>query len=258
MPTRIAVQLYTLREFLKTPADIAATLKRVRQIGYEAVQVSGLGPIEPAELSRILRGEGLRCVVTHMGLNRFETDFDRVVEEHRLWGCSYTAIGGFWKDNAVAEDWERFAESFGQLGEKFAAAGMRLGYHNHSHEFIKPAGSSLTAMDILLKRLPPSVWFEIDTYWVQHGGADPADWIERCKSRIPVVHVKDMSVSRSEGKVSQVMSEVGEGNLNWGRILPACRSAGVEWYAVEQDVCQRDPFESIAISLSNLRRMGVN
>lgn len=254
----IALQLYTLRDFLKTPTDIATTLRRVRQIGYEAVQVSGLGPIEASELARILDGEGLRCVVTHISLDRFRNDFDRVIDEHRIWNCPLTAIGGFFKDNPSLTDWEAFADEFGQLAERYAAAGLRLGYHNHSHEWIRPPGSARTPMQVLLDRLPHAAWFEIDTYWVQHAGGDPAAWIDSVAGRIPVVHLKDMAVRRREGKTEPVMAEVGEGNLNWPRILQACRNAGVQWYAVEQDICPRDPFESVAVSLRNLRAMGLN
>ena len=53
------------------------------------------------------------------------------------------------------------------------------------------------------------------------------------------------------------MAEVGEGNLNWPSILEAAKEAGVEWYIVEQDTCQRDPFESLSISLRNLRTMEI-
>ncbi len=94
---------------------------------------------------------------------------------------------------------------------------------------------------------------EIDIYWVQHGGSDPAAWIEKVSQRMPVVHLKDMVILDN----TQTMAEVGEGNLNWKRILSACKQADVEWYAVEQDVCQRDPFESLKISYDNLRAMGV-
>ena len=71
--------------------------------------------------------------------------------------------------------------------------------------------------------------------------------------RMPVVHLKDMVVLNGQ----QAMAEVGEGNLNWPAILQACREAGVEWYAVEQDECQRDPFESLKISYDNLKAMGL-
>ena len=61
----IAAQLYTLREFCKTPKDIAASMKKVKEIGFDVVQVSGIGPIEPQELKKILDGEGLLCCATH-------------------------------------------------------------------------------------------------------------------------------------------------------------------------------------------------
>jgi sugar phosphate isomerase/epimerase len=54
------------------------------------------------------------------------------------------------------------------------------------------------------------------------------------------------------------MMEVGEGNLDWPAILDAAREAGTEWYLVEQDTCQRDPFESLAISFRNLKAMGLD
>ena len=56
---------------------------------------------------------------------------------------------------------------------------------------------------------------EIDTYWIQHGGGDPAAWIEKVAGRIPCVHLKDMAMG-ADGQ--QLMAEVGEGNLNWAAI----------------------------------------
>ena len=95
---------------------------------------------------------------------------------------------------------------------------------------------------------------EIDTYWIAHGGGDPAQWINRCAGRLPCVHLKDMSVGPDR---QPRMAEVGEGNLNWPVILRACREAGVIWYIVEQDVFYRDPFDSLETSLRNLQQMGL-
>src|SRR3954447_17858393 len=101
MPTQIAAQMYTLREFTKTPADIAKTLGRVKKLGYDAVQLSALGPIDPKELATILKNEGLTCCATHGSRERWETETQAVIDEHHQWGCKYTAIGGFWtKDDA--------------------------------------------------------------------------------------------------------------------------------------------------------------
>ena len=93
--SRLAAQLFTLRDFTQTPADIGKTFAKVKKLGYDAVQCSALGPIEPAELAKVLKNEGLTCCATHIGLDRLKTETEKVIDEHRLWGCRYTAIGGF-------------------------------------------------------------------------------------------------------------------------------------------------------------------
>jgi sugar phosphate isomerase/epimerase len=248
----IAAQLYTLREQTKTPEDIAKTLKRVRKMGYEAVQASALGKIEPAELAKILSGEGLTCCATHVSPERLRDEPAAVLEEHRLWNCHYTAIGGFFPKNPTAADWHQFARGFNETAKKYAGSDLAIGYHNHSHELSKFEGK--TALAILLAELDKSVWFEIDTYWITHGGGDPVAWIDKVAGRIPCLHLKDMGIDSNR---SQFMMEVGEGNLNWPAILKAAKAAGVKWYIVEQDICYRDPFDSLEISLKNLREMGI-
>jgi len=252
MASTIAAQMYTLREFTKTPRDIASTLARVKKMGYNAVQVSAFGKIDPKELAGILKGEGLACCATHVSPERMRDESAKVIDEQHLWGCKYMAIGGFFPKNPKAGDWLEFARGFNAIAEKFRGSGIRAGYHNHSHEFVRYDGR--TALQTLLDHFSPEIWMEIDTYWIQHGGADPAAWIQRVAGRIPCVHLKDMAMG-ADG-VAQ-MAEVGEGNLNWPAILAACKSAGVEWHIIEQDICQRDPFESLAISLRNAKQMGL-
>lgn len=249
--------MYTLRDFCKTPADIASTLRRVKKTGYDAVQLSGLGPIDNAELVKIVNGEGLVCCATHVGLEKMESEPAKVIEEHAALGCTLAAIGGFFNKPYTADNWTGFIARYNAVAKKFAGSPVRIGYHNHSHELMRFSEfGGKTVLDALIDRLDPSIWFEIDTYWIQHGGGDPAAWIDRVKGRIPSVHLKDMAVvGATESK--PVMAEVGEGNLNWPAILAACQRAGVQWYIVEQDTCQRDPFESVAISLRNVRAMGL-
>ncbi len=248
----IGAQLYTLRDFTKTPADIAQTLKRVRKMGYEAVQVSGMGKIDPKELAKMLKEEGLVCAATHVPLDRMKNETQAVLDEHALWGCKYTAIGGFFPKEATTQTWLDFARDVNVVAKKLSAGGLQVGYHNHSHELARFDGKP--ALQILFNHFDPAVWMEIDTYWIQHGGGDPCAWIRKVKGRIPCVHLKDMGIHLDR---TQFMAEVGEGNMNWSDILAACKDAGVEWYLVEQDVCRRDPFESLEISLRNLKGMGL-
>ena len=253
--TVLAAQMHTVREFTKTAADIAETMKKVKGLGYDAVQISGLGPIEPGALKTIVDGEGLTICSTHTGFDRLRDETRTVIDEHRLWDCGYLSVGSMppaYRE-AGGEGYKRFAAEASEVARKLAADGLIFSYHNHSFEFERFDGR--TGLNILFEESDPEVFqFEIDTYWVQHGGADPAAWIRKTKGRADVIHVKDMAIVGNE----QFFAEVGEGNLNWPAILDACREAGARWYIVEQDRCERDPFESLGISLKNLKAMGLN
>lgn len=251
--TRLAVQMYTLRDFLRTPQEIAQTMQKVREIGYQAVQISGLGPIDPKELKRITDGEGLTICATHQNWERLRDEPDKVIDDHQLWECAVTAIPSLPGEYRTEAGYRRFAKEASSVGERLGRSGLTVAYHNHSFE-LERFGNE-TGLSILFKESDPaSLTAELDTYWIQHGGGDPAAWIRDLAGRLPVIHLKDMVMKDNK----QLMAEVGEGNLNWPAILEACSEAGVEWYIVEQDVCQRDPFESLAISLRNLQAMGLS
>lgn len=247
----IAAQMYTIRDFTKTPKDIAESLGKLRRLGYEAVQLSALGPIETHELAKMLQGEGMVPAATHVGWDRLREEPEAVVEEHKILGCKHVAVGSMPGDYRSEDGVKRFAQEASEVAARLAQDGLTFSYHNHSFEFERFGDRTL--MHVLVEDSDPVLGMEIDTYWVQHGGGDPAQWIRKVKGRIPIVHLKDMTIRGRD----VLMAEVGEGNLNWPAILDACRDAGVEWYCVEQDICQRDPFESLGISLRNLRAMGL-
>jgi sugar phosphate isomerase/epimerase len=259
MPTRLAAQLYTLRDFCKTPDDIAKSMKKVAAIGYKAVQASALGPIEPKELRKILDDNGLECCATHKSLDAMLKETDAVIEEHRTLGCKYTALGGFFpKPQEMTEaNWSKFIDDFNKAATKFEGSGVRLGYHNHHHEFASLGGpGSKTIWQLLVDKLRPDIFLEVDTYWVQHGGGDPAAWIEKLAGRVPCVHLKDMGIGLDK---AHQMRSVGGGNMNFDRILSTCKSAGVQWHIVEQDNCNGlDPFDCLKSSLEWLKAKGLS
>jgi len=251
----VGAQLYTLRDFTKTLGEIAETLKKVARIGYTAVQVSGFGEADPKEVAKVLADSGLVVASTHMGWSRFLNELDAVIEEHKLWNCSHPAIGGLPDEYNDADGVKRFIDELAPIAEKLAAEGMDFSYHNHSHELVRYGEK--TWLETLYDEADPSLLkAEIDTYWIQHGGGDPAWWVQRCAGREPLLHLKDMKITRER---EQRFAEIGEGNLNWPAILEAAERGGVEYYLVEQDLCyDRDPFESMAISYRNLKEMGLS
>ena len=251
--SQLAAQLYTVRDFTNTPTEIAATMKKVKQLGYDAVQCSALGTIDAHELKRIVDSEGLTICATHTDYERMRDEPQAVIDEHNLWGCKHAAIGGLPQAYRSAEGYARFAKEASEVAKRLAEGGLIFSYHNHSFELEKFNGR--TGLEILYEDSDPKYFnSELDTYWIQHGGGDSAAWIRKLKGRAHIVHLKDMAM---DGR-TQLFAEVGEGNLNWHAILDACKEAGTEWYIVEQDTCQRDPFESLGISLRNLKAMGLH
>ncbi len=250
----IVAQMYTIRDFCKTPVDIAASCRKLNEIGYSLVQVSAVGPIEAAELKKILDDNALHCVVTHTNWTVLTEGLDGLIEELKTLACGLTAIGGMPKEMRSPEGLKPFAEGMNKAAAALKAEGIELGYHNHSFEF-EPLADGRLLMDHLMELTAAGgMWAEIDTYWVQHGGGDPAAWIRKVAGRAPLIHVKDMGILDGQ----QVMREVGEGNLNWPAILDAGEDAGVKYYAVEQDRCNGlDPFDCLATSYRNLKAMGL-
>jgi len=136
------------------------------------------------------------------------------------------------------------------MAARLRSEGIRLSYHNHSFELGRFGPD--TGLELLFRAGGDDLGGQVDTYWIQHGGGSPAGWIRRLRGRVPSVHLKDMVVIDGE----PAMAEIGEGNLDWPDVLRACDEAGTELLIVEQDVCRRDPFESLAISRRNLATLG--
>ena len=139
--TQVAAQLYTCRDSLQDAAGIAKTLTRLREIGYTAVQASGLGPISYADFDRILSDTGMLCCATHEGGNDILNSPEKVVERLRTLRCKITAYpfpqGIDLSDGKSVGEW---IAKLQQAGEVLAEAGQILCYHNHNHEFRKLGG----------------------------------------------------------------------------------------------------------------------
>ncbi|MFF2015478.1 sugar phosphate isomerase/epimerase family protein [Paenibacillus sp. NPDC058177] len=247
--SNIALQMYTLRDFTQTPDELRTTFQKVAAIGYTAVQVSGIGPIDPAKVKEYADEAGLKICATHVSWDRLENDLDALAREHQLWDCKYIGLGGLPDHYRTSQEGYRtFAQQASEIARRLKEQyGLQFIYHNHDFEFERVDG--VTGMEILLNDSAPDFGLELDLYWVQAGGGDPIEWTRKVKGRMGVVHLKDMAIVERR----QTFAELGEGNMNYKGIIEACRETGVEWYVVEQDACRRDPFESVSISLKYLQ-----
>lgn len=250
MINKVAAQLYTLRDLLQTPRQIADTLKKVKAIGYDAVQVSGIGPIDPKELKTICDDLGLVICATHVGYDDLMNDLPGVIAKHQLWQCIQAALGSLPTEMRSEKGYVEFARKMNIAGEQLAKEGLTLSYHNHAFELQKYGET--TGLDMIYDNSDPeNLQAEIDTYWIQYGGSDPAWWCRKLAGRLPLVHLKDYGMVDN----TPTFMEVGKGNLNWPAIFDACKRAGAVWYPVEQDTCPGCPLDSLETSFQNLQRM---
>lgn len=245
---QIAAQMYTLRQFTQTEEDIYKTLKKVSEIGFKAVQLSGMAKIDTKLLKSMLDEFSLTVCATHIPYERLKNELDAVIEEHKILGCKHIVIPSAPREYRSGEGFVKLAKEANEIGKKLKDVGITLSYHNHSFEFKKHNGK--TWLEILFENSEPTfLEAEIDTYWVQFAGANVEKWIRKLKDRMSLIHLKDMEMLEEK---QQIMSEIGNGNLDWEGIIAACEEANIEWYIIEQDVCQMDPFESLKISLDYL------
>jgi len=253
--TKIAAQLYTVREHCQTAKDFAETCAKLAKIGYTAVQISGVAALEKdlsvQDCKKILDDNGLRCIATHRPWANFLNAIEDEIAFHKALGCDYSAIGGLWSPyRNDKQSYRKFLDEAVPVIEALAKNGIRFGYHNHAHEFQRIGEGSRTLYDLLIDEAPKSLMLEVDTHWVAHAGVCPASLLKRCSGRIPVIHLKDTEVVDGVGPV---MAPIGEGNLDWPSIIAVCEAGGTESYAVEQDTCRRDPFDCLRSSFEFLR-----
>jgi sugar phosphate isomerase/epimerase len=249
----LGAQLYSVRDFCKTLPDLLASLKKIKAIGYTTVQVSGIGPIDPKDVAKAAGDLGLAIVATHCGWPEFLENLDGLIERHKLWKCRHTAVGTLPGTYYAEGGLEKFVAELAPVAEKLIAAGLDFSYHNHHKELMRLGDK--TWLETLYSKAPPAhLKAELDTYWLQAGGGDPAWWVRKMAGRQPLLHLKGMVVANKEVR----FAPVGEGNLNWPAILEAARAAGVEHYVVEQDSSyEADPFDCLATSYRNLVKMGL-
>ncbi|MGE9291256.1 MAG: sugar phosphate isomerase/epimerase family protein [Puniceicoccales bacterium] len=255
--SQIAIQYYTLRDFTNSVEDFAETCRKVAAIGYQAVQISGVDyeVVPPQKIKEICAENGLTICATHESSDLVLDNPEKVVENLAALGTNATAYPfprdiDFGSDESVADLIRKLDHS----GKVLADAGMVLTYHNHHHEFRKLNGQ------IILERIyhetdPKHLQGEIDTYWVQFGGGNPAAWCRSLKNRLPLLHLKDYRVN---DQTEVEFSEIGKGNLNFREIIDAAEESGCEWFIVEQDSCPGDPFDSIKMSFDYLKSLAVD
>ncbi|MBQ9921872.1 MAG: sugar phosphate isomerase/epimerase [Clostridia bacterium] len=254
---KIGAQLYTVHNHTKTLEDFAETLKKVADIGYTSVQVSGTCAYEPEWLAQELKKNGLTCDLTHTSFDSIVADPAKTVANHNTFGCKYIGVGGYGPFNTEngANEVEGFIKKALPAFEVIKQGGKKFFYHNHAHEFRNKDENGECVFEKLAKLDPTLFGFTLDVYWVAEGGHDPVKWLNDLKGRVECIHFKDMKIDDDN---THKFAPIGYGVLDFDKIIEAAHNAGTEYAFVEQDDCYgEDPFECLKKSYEFLKSKGL-
>jgi sugar phosphate isomerase/epimerase len=250
----IGLQLYSIRK--DCADDLPGSLKQVAEMGYDGVEFAGYHDRTAEELRALLDDCGLVCCGTHIKIDTLLGDaFDATVAFNKTLGNRFLIVPGLSEEYRDSFDaWKRTAGVFNEIAERAAAVDIRVGYHNHNHEFTPIDGEC--AWDVFAKNTCDDVVLQFDTGNARHGGGDPLMFLERYPGRSTTVHLKEWTGDDTEDRGHQAAA-VGDGLEDWATVFRLCESAGAtEWYIVEQEVYGAPPMDTVRQCIDNLRGMG--
>ena len=250
---KLGAQLFSLRTFIQTPEDLKSTFLRVKEIGYENVQLSGNAPMSADDILAASEASGLPIVCTHSPYERIVGDTEALIADHKRFGCPVIGLGMIPKDfRGTLEGAERFFAEIEAPVKKIQDAGLDFAYHNHALEFEALPDSDRVLYDIMLERFPD--WHFIgDTYWFARAGVSPIEYIKKIGGkRLVNIHYKDMAKNEEKS-----ICACGRGLLDFAEITAVCEELGVCNVLVEQDnaVKMDDPFGEMAFSYNHLKNI---
>jgi sugar phosphate isomerase/epimerase len=259
MANTIGLQMYTLRRELAAAKDPAEIYRKIKAAGYDAVQAKLSHNMKPRDLKKILDDAGLQP------LSFSGNDFGQLlgilkdpkiaIEGAHALGVKILDVGSVFIENRNSlYGYQLFTNLINMAGKLVVKEGLKLSYHNHALEFHNFEGNR-TGMDVLADESDPELLnFCLDTHWLATAGASSVPWIKRLAGRMTMIHFKDYG-NGIDGTSAppRLFKAVGEGNIDWNPIVAASKEANISVFVVEQDECDRDPFDCIASSARYMR-----
>ncbi len=239
---KMAYQLYSIRDEMER--DVMGTLSALKVGGYQDFEVHGLNPdnnkiygLSPQELKMRFDDLGLSISSGHYDFQNFLDGskdvllgfVDQCIQAAEVLGSEYLVFPWLSPTQRSIDYFKHLALSLNVIGEKIKEAGLKLAYHNHDFEFTEQGGE--IGYDILLQETDvDKVFFELDMYWlIFESSLSPAKLIEDNPGRITMWHIKDMEANTRD------FTELGNGIIDYPKLLSAINKAGLEHFYIEQD-----------------------
>ena len=232
----------------ETAVDAAETLRRVRSLGFDGVEIVGDYGWSGEQWRALLAETGLSIVAAHTSLEALEGDLTERLNFYRALEVSRLVVTALPRGPQTAERYHRGAQRLNTAGRRLAAEGFSLAYHHHDFEFQwtegpeKPCG-----LEVLLAETDPAfVGFEFDTFWLETAGHKAVDFIGQYAARTRLIHAKDWRVGGGKDVV------VGAGSVNFAALLPLC--AAQSWPVV-LEYEGTDAVEAVRLGAYHLRSL---
>lgn len=238
---------YTFRN--QFSEDFVGTLDMILDMGITNIEFSSLFGKTATEVRQLLDERGMVCTSLGVGYGALLNNIDQVVDDAKTLGAKHVRLGSMPRQDGVfdLEVAREAAMSFNLIGKQLDEHGLHFSYHNHAFEFV-PHGDA-TLYDYLIQETDPRyVSFELDTYWVMHGGYDPVALLETYPDRFRLLHLKDLrkgvvgDYQMPSSRENDVV--LGTGQVDWPAVLKAAQNTSIEYYYIEDetdDVVERVP-----------------
>ena len=225
MPAPIALQLYTLRE--AAAVDFEATVRKVADIGYVGVEPAGFPGTTVEAGKRLFDDLGLQVCSAHLPLPVGATK-QQSLDTAAALGVSRVVAGQGPDQFTTRDQIKASCDKFNEASANCAEKGLAFAIHNHWWEFLEVDGELVYQQ--MLKHLSAAVLFEVDAYWVQTAGPNPAKVIAQLGPRAPLIHLKDPAHARMTCRLSAKASPIFRASSP----LVAATSTGgsLSWIAV--------------------------
>ena len=241
---RLGCQMWGVKEFWEKDPEkgFAEVFPKLRAMGYEGVQSMAFWKINPDRLEAMLKANGLALADMPVNFEQVEgTNVEGTVAFCRRFGIDFVYIP--WFKGKTADEWRAFCDRLIAAGKRLAPYGIRIGYHNHVHEFTEPLQGEYPA-DILKGNR--EVNLELDIGPVTESGNDASAWIAALSGRVPGMHAKPHGATAA-GAPGDVQ--------DWPKIVAAARKAGVKWFVVECEK-RKDTYDDVSASAAHLKSVG--
>jgi sugar phosphate isomerase/epimerase len=228
----LSIQLYSLRAY----GDLDRQLDALAELGFRRVETVG-SQLADAQATRArLDARGMTAPTSHVGMADLRARLDWVVDQTRTLGVEQLFMPAVPPDEreADAAAWQAVGAELGDMAEKLAGQGVALGYHNHHWE-LRAFPDGRTPLELLFAGAGGSpLTFEADLAWLVRGGVDPVAWLDRYRSRIAAVHVKDIAPT-GQNLDEDGWSDVGAGTMDWPNLWRESLAHGAKWMVLEHD-----------------------